>query len=405
MKKCGFIKIVSLMLAAVLMLSMFSLNAVADEGVLTKVKFACTDKVEDGMLILSVYMLDGVRFTALDMSLDYDTSVLEVAGYSEKGTDAERWEKDEKNPFLYSANELSYGKILYGAIFADQLAAGSDIAEKFHMIDFFFTIKSGAEKKVKGTEIKVSGTYMTPMRHESDAAKISYDYVVNGGNTMSQLVLPSQSTGLIGDVNGDKSVTAADARLILRNSVSLEVFSAEQKKKADTNADGTITASDARTVLRMSVGLEKIKTETQPDPFNYIAMAEKYSGLAINDFYHIKGQYPTATPEGAYVMYFVDRNGDQCVMTVVYYKIINGYYETTLHNLTTGKTIFDPVSRYENIADTCKGEEYLHYCLIVENLKNVELDCREGAAKMMADGTDIGKGVFVDAKTLALDFM
>lgn len=60
----------------------------------------------------------------------------------------------------------------------------------------------------------------------------------------------------MGDVDGDGSVTAGDARLALRFSVNLDVFSSEQKTAADIDGDGSVTASDARHILRVSVGLE-----------------------------------------------------------------------------------------------------------------------------------------------------
>ena len=56
-----------------------------------------------------------------------------------------------------------------------------------------------------------------------------------------------------GDVDGDGKVSAADARLALRMSVSLE----KVDMKADVDKDGKISASDARLILRKSVGLEK----------------------------------------------------------------------------------------------------------------------------------------------------
>ncbi len=61
-----------------------------------------------------------------------------------------------------------------------------------------------------------------------------------------------------GDMNENGKLEAADARLILRRSVSLEVFSERQEKIADCNADGKITAADARSALRASVGLESL---------------------------------------------------------------------------------------------------------------------------------------------------
>lgn len=59
-----------------------------------------------------------------------------------------------------------------------------------------------------------------------------------------------------GDVNFDGQVTAADARLVLRNAANLTLLTAAQLAAADMNGDGKITASDARTVLRKAAGLE-----------------------------------------------------------------------------------------------------------------------------------------------------
>lgn len=58
-----------------------------------------------------------------------------------------------------------------------------------------------------------------------------------------------------GDVNLDGQVTAADARLVLRYSVNLDVPTKTGKIIADVDADSRIAAADARLVLRYSVGL------------------------------------------------------------------------------------------------------------------------------------------------------
>ena len=58
-----------------------------------------------------------------------------------------------------------------------------------------------------------------------------------------------------GDVDGDRSVTSADALAILRGSLDPTQLSDEQKAAADVNNDGTIDSSDALAVLRMSLGM------------------------------------------------------------------------------------------------------------------------------------------------------
>jgi N-acetyl-anhydromuramyl-L-alanine amidase AmpD len=61
---------------------------------------------------------------------------------------------------------------------------------------------------------------------------------------------------MLGDVDGDGKVTAADARLVLRAAVGLEILTGDALKAADLNKDGKITAADARLILRKAVGLE-----------------------------------------------------------------------------------------------------------------------------------------------------
>ena len=70
-----------------------------------------------------------------------------------------------------------------------------------------------------------------------------------------------------GDIDGDRKVTPADARLILRQSVSLEHYPEEALRRCDFDKDGKITSADARFTLRLSVNLEKAPphvTETLP---------------------------------------------------------------------------------------------------------------------------------------------
>lgn len=61
-----------------------------------------------------------------------------------------------------------------------------------------------------------------------------------------------------GDVNNDGKINAADARLLLRCSASLEKVTVYILTYGDYSKDGEITAADARTSLRVAASLEKI---------------------------------------------------------------------------------------------------------------------------------------------------
>lgn len=62
----------------------------------------------------------------------------------------------------------------------------------------------------------------------------------------------------LGDVNGDKFITAVDARFVLQNVAGLKDFTPTQKAAGDVNGDGRITAVDARIILRVVAGLQTI---------------------------------------------------------------------------------------------------------------------------------------------------
>ncbi len=66
---------------------------------------------------------------------------------------------------------------------------------------------------------------------------------------------------IMGDCDGDGTVSAADARLALRQSVGLETLDDTASVAADVDGDKIITSSDARIILRASVGLEEITPE------------------------------------------------------------------------------------------------------------------------------------------------
>ncbi len=64
------------------------------------------------------------------------------------------------------------------------------------------------------------------------------------------------NTVIMGDLDGNGKVTAADARLALRYSAKLETPNELQKRAADTDGNSKITAADARTILRVAAKLE-----------------------------------------------------------------------------------------------------------------------------------------------------
>ncbi len=127
--------------------------------------------------------------------------------------------------------------------------------------------KDCGAKTAAGTVIKVTGA------HTWDAGKVTKEASIGVpgvktytctvcGNTKTEEIPALKQSYTPGDVDEDGKITAADARLALRRSVSLEDYKEGSPKflACDVDFDGKVTAADARLILRASVGLEDAKT-------------------------------------------------------------------------------------------------------------------------------------------------
>ncbi len=69
------------------------------------------------------------------------------------------------------------------------------------------------------------------------------------------IVEGEQPATVKGDINADKKVNSSDALLVLQHSVKLITLTAEQVKIADMNSDSNINSLDALMILQKSVGI------------------------------------------------------------------------------------------------------------------------------------------------------
>lgn len=102
----------------------------------------------------------------------------------------------------------------------------------------------------------------TSLTTQAPTQQTAVQTTVNGYQTTNNAVAETTTrlsgntaTYITGDVNFDTKISAADARLALRVSASLEILSAAAFSAADVNGDGIVTAKDARSILRYSAGL------------------------------------------------------------------------------------------------------------------------------------------------------
>ena len=80
-----------------------------------------------------------------------------------------------------------------------------------------------------------------------------------------------------GDADGSGTITANDARLILRTAVGLYTPFILRRYLFDTNSDGKISADDARLTLRVAVGLESFTNSTASREQNIKSFTENVS--------------------------------------------------------------------------------------------------------------------------------
>ena len=99
--------------------------------------------------------------------------------------------------------------------------------------------------------------------YDKNGNPLKNDSPVGSGATLVLKNGKEYTVILLGDINGDGNISAADARLVLRASARLDTLNEWQTLAADVNADGNISASDARRILRVSARLDTPDTWLQ----------------------------------------------------------------------------------------------------------------------------------------------
>ncbi len=115
-----------------------------------------------------------------------------------------------------------------------------------------FSAKKGTVFTVKFKICKSSGT--------STLKLTSTENIDENGKSYSCSVTHGQvtvvSVDATGDANGDGSITAVDARLVLQHVAGVKSLSSSQAAIVDMNGDNSVTAVDARIILQKVAGLK-----------------------------------------------------------------------------------------------------------------------------------------------------
>ena len=340
----------------------------------------------------------------------YLTFVLKVLGY-EAGTDFRwdaAWELSDKlgitNGEYNETTPFTRGDIAiisYNAIFAAQEENRTDVAEKsIDLQGYWLGSKndSGWEytecyyfngndyscvhRGKIGSTVTVTrydeGTFSVSEDTLTLTCKTSYNYLEGTSGTIISNDLPVSNYN-ISEYNGNIKL---DDWEYSRSEQAESIYN--QFKNYVMEHNGSPSDSNSCTEQKLSNN------------------SNDYAYLAGSDFRSIRREYSNAVAQGAYVYAYTDLNGDLCVLTSVHYKIASNWHEVTLHNITKGTKISDPINYYKNRINGAYGATKLHYM-------DLWIEMSENLSKMLGAMSDIletGRntfdGTFVDAATLNL---
>lgn len=180
-----------------------------------------------------IYARDMQGMTNGDFTVYYDQDVLTLSGVKTTGG------------FDSSYYNNVGGEIYFSYMYNDENPYD---ALKMYVLTFSYT-QEGVYPTLEMTNL--AGTFIKSVADVkvADGEDWDSDDSYDDGKTDSEQLSA-------GDVNGDGKVNAADARLALRISASIESVYLDAYLRADMDGDGDVTASDARTILRIAAGLE-----------------------------------------------------------------------------------------------------------------------------------------------------
>lgn len=180
----------------------------------------------------------------MQLALSYDAALFEYAGVSAENIDFiaaqasdEPSNPDNINSFLV-AHDAGNGTVQLVYVNA---ALAPKAGETLFTVSF--KVKESVQPGTQGSfSITSQGAYST-------AAQL----VTGTGMAKTLTITVQESTGLLGDVNGDGNINSTDAMLVLQHAVKMITLTEEQQLRADVTHDGAINSTDAMRILQYAV--------------------------------------------------------------------------------------------------------------------------------------------------------
>ena len=131
-------------------------------------------------------------------------------------------------------------------------ASSSTTRIAFHALDAFTANGAGTGSKYlrwsRATNDLAPGTYV-------DTVTVHADGIAGAPARYIDTLVVTAGAAIVGDVDGDGSITTGDALIILRSLVALPIVASAVVANGDANCDGQVTAADAQLILQLDVGI------------------------------------------------------------------------------------------------------------------------------------------------------
>lgn len=129
----------------------------------------------------------------------------------------------------------------------------------------------------------------------------------------------------LGDINGDRNITAVDALLALKVTVNENFGTEAQRTRADVDGDGSVTTDDVLKILKCASGIESIRGETGKT-LTTLAVNSTYTKIDSEEgtAYYTGGTYIDEGNMTITVLPEYDMNYDQSKSNAVYAWLFKG---------------------------------------------------------------------------------
>ncbi len=131
-------------------------------------------------------------------------------------------------------------------------ASSSTTRIAFHALDAFTATAAGTGSTFlrwsRPTNDLAPGTYV-------DTVTVHADGVAGAPARYIDTLVVTARAPIVGDVDGDGSITTGDALILLRSLVGLPIVATAVLANGDANCDGQVSAADAQLILQLDVGI------------------------------------------------------------------------------------------------------------------------------------------------------